>query len=473
MTAAWWFAFGDERSGPAGPAGAAPPVSTAQSATEAGRAARPTLPPTGSRGDDALRVAAERLRLPFRNVSGKSLPDPPADAARMGLAKLCRTLADASGRAAVIDEDAVAAHGGQVCVTTRYVLAGADDRTVAAARLQDAEDADVREAGLETFAELPGVLRAPLLGGVIALDPDVDVRAAAVEVLGRERDRRAVDPLIRALGDADEFVRQSARASLLAQGDGLIRSALLDAAAHGPKRVREMARTMLDENLAIAGDGSDPGAGPADGIAADTAQTVVVHDIEGRRSTVVVSPGGACRLVVSARGRVVEQREGRLDDPERLVEGLISAGVGRTAVPYRAAQSAIVREADDFVVHVSGPDGTVEATGDLRAAPPSIREAVRNVVDAAAALPSSARAPTYLSARRMTREERDAAQAAGLRVRRVDAAAIGGSAVALDIPGAVAPADRDGLERALGAVDDVFPLLWKDEWLEVTLLGER
>ena len=52
-----------------------------------------------------------------------------------------------------------------------------------------------------------------------------------------------------------------------------------------------------------------------------------------------------------------------------------------------------------------------------------------------------------------------------------DAATVGASAIAFDVPGAVAPADRPGLERALGAVDEVFPLAWKDDWFEVTLLG--
>jgi len=49
-------------------------------------------------------------------------------------------------------------------------------------------------------------------------DWDRDLRLAAVEALGRIADKRAVDPLVRVLEDADEWVRQAALRALKGLG---------------------------------------------------------------------------------------------------------------------------------------------------------------------------------------------------------------------------------------------------------------
>ena len=49
-------------------------------------------------------------------------------------------------------------------------------------------------------------------------DWDRDLRQAAAEALGRVADRRAVEPLVARLQDADEWVRQSTERALHALG---------------------------------------------------------------------------------------------------------------------------------------------------------------------------------------------------------------------------------------------------------------
>lgn len=78
-------------------------------------------------------------------------------------------------------------------------------------------------------------------------DPEVSVRTAAAEALGRLRRAEAVDPLISALGDPDPSVRQSAAYSLGLIGDPRARPALENAKADSDELVRFFAEEALVE----------------------------------------------------------------------------------------------------------------------------------------------------------------------------------------------------------------------------------
>lgn len=76
-------------------------------------------------------------------------------------------------------------------------------------------------------------------------DPDVSVRCAAAEALGRRETPEAVDVLIAALGEADPKVRQSSAYSLGLIGDPRAREALEKAKGDADELVRFFAEDAL------------------------------------------------------------------------------------------------------------------------------------------------------------------------------------------------------------------------------------
>ncbi|RPJ42893.1 MAG: HEAT repeat domain-containing protein [Candidatus Latescibacterota bacterium] len=78
-------------------------------------------------------------------------------------------------------------------------------------------------------------------------DPDLDVRCAAAEALGRLRVREAIAPLIAALSDPEAELRQSAAYSLGLIGDPEARSALEQAKGDTDELVRFFAGEALVE----------------------------------------------------------------------------------------------------------------------------------------------------------------------------------------------------------------------------------
>ncbi|MFH1680347.1 MAG: HEAT repeat domain-containing protein [Candidatus Eisenbacteria bacterium] len=95
------------------------------------------------------------------------------------------------------------------------------------------------------FFEDPRVA-GPLLA-LFASDPEVPVRTAAAEALGRQRSKDAVDPLIAALSDAIASIRQSAAYSLGLIGDPRARPALERAKGDADDLVRFFAEEALVE----------------------------------------------------------------------------------------------------------------------------------------------------------------------------------------------------------------------------------
>ena len=71
-------------------------------------------------------------------------------------------------------------------------------------------------AAVEALVEIGVPAVEPLVAALIGPNPGWSVRKAAVETLGKIGDARAVEPLVAALGDQDEFVRRDASEALAA-----------------------------------------------------------------------------------------------------------------------------------------------------------------------------------------------------------------------------------------------------------------
>jgi len=458
---AWWASRGGEQGEPPRPGAPDAPQETPTRA-------RPDDPTPDIRtGDQALARAAAAAGLEFHH-DGDVLPLPPGDLEAMPLWKLATVTATAAGLLPVVDRQALARTEGALWVRGPFLLAGAGERAAALAARLGGGSADERVEALEEVGTLTGEMRAGILGGILVTDTSDDVRAAAAEVLGEERHPGGLEPLVAALGDEDEFVRQTARASLVMYGDAYVRPSLTKAARYGPPRVREMARTILDENFGVDFDPEEEAAAVDVGLLA----LRLVHDLEGRHSSVDLRADGDSELLVYARGRVTERRRGPLAEAPALMMALASAARAAGKGPFILEGPGLVKEADEFGLALLGREGPMVLSGDLRGAPAALRTAIEAALTEARKLPAAPLGDLYVVARSMGDEEAELTREAGVVFRALVAGASAASlAPAAGLPGFAVPLTRESMESLLGAGDGPFAVTWDGAPLELSVLG--
>jgi len=417
------------------------------------------VPVVHSTTDLLARVASD-TGLEFSG-GGDDLPFPPGDVQAMPPIKLVRVIAESAGLVPAVDPVGFEDGTGGLYVTDRFLLAGTTPEVADLVRRLDNSDARIREETLEDVAELTGILRALVLGGMLATDSDADVRAAAAGLLGEERDDRGVEALIRALGDKDPFVVECARASLVLMGDSYVRPALQRAARYAPSRVREAAQIILDENFGVELDPDVDTAVPTSAVM----NAIVVHDLEGRTTCVKLDAEGTCEMLIHARGRISGRRSGTVDGAPVLLEAL--ALCGATEPPPEPSNSAsdLVFEADAFVLHLVERSGDRHAAeGDLREHPPAVRAAIAAVVTAAGALPEAPRAAVYVTARIASDAEAEGARIVEIPTDEKDVQQ------ALHFPGWPAACDAARLEQIFGDTNGPWLVRWRDNYVELSVL---